>query len=383
MIYANRMILSSCLPLIMDEFDLTYTVAGFLFTSYFYLYMAMQFPAGLLGDKFGRKKVLTIGTFLWSVVAFVTSLSRSFFELFVYRALLGLTHGTYFGNDRSIVASSTPKEKRGLGQAISLMGMGIGLSTGIIVGGYLAQVVGWRMAMAILALPGFLVVIMIVRVIREVKGGSQMRVGYGKAVSDWRLWILYIIHALMLYPYWVLGSWTPKVFLEIGVKELGTASVYSSFLGFSAIPGLLLLGSLSDVFESKGWGRKLLISLSFISLALSLMLLGYAVEEGYILAASALVFMSGMFIWGLFATLYSYVADIVSVEIYGSVFGLLNAIGFISSLVAPPVTGFVRDVTGSFAWGFYVGGILALLGCLVTFGIKKGANLLTPPTLPS
>lgn len=78
---------------------------------------------------------------------------------------------------------------------------------------------------------------------------------------------------------------------------------------------------------------------------------------------------------GLFAALYSYVADTASVEIYDSVFGLLNAISFISSLIAPPITGFVRDVTGSFAWGFYIGGILAFLGCLVTLGIKKTPNL--------
>ena len=370
MVYANRMILSSCLPLIMDEFGLTYTVGGFLFTSYFYLYMAMQFPAGLLGDKFGRKRVLTIGTFLWSIVAFITSTSRTFLELFIYRALLGLTHGTYFGNDRSIVAHSTPKEKRGLGQAVSLTGMGIGLSIGVIVGGYLAQLVGWRMAMAILAVPGFLVAILILKVIREVRGGSQMKVGYSKVVSDWRLWVLYVTHFLILYPYWVLGSWTPKVFLEIGVKELGTASAYSSFLGFSAIPGLLLLGPLSDVFENRGWGRRLLISFLFIPLALSLVLLGYMIERSFVLAVLVLVFISGMCIWGLFAGLYSYVADTVSAEIYGSTFGLLNAIGFISSLIAPPVTGFVRDVTGSFAWGFYVGGILAFLGCF-TILIKR------------
>jgi len=53
------------------------------------------------------------------------------------------------------------------------------------------------------------------------------------------------------------------------------------------------------------------------------------------------------------------------------VFGLLNAVGFVSSLVAPPVTGFVRDVTGSFAWGFYVGGVLAFLGSLVILIRKR------------
>lgn len=375
MLYSNRMVLSSCLPLIMDEFGLSYAMGGLLFTAYFYLYMGMQFPAGLLGDRFGRKRMLTIGTFLWSIIAFITSLSRSLMELFVYRALLGLTQGTYFGNDRSIVAASTPKEKRGLGQAVSLTGMGFGMAIGMIGGGYLAQVMSWRTAIAIIAIPAFFVGFLIFKIIKESGGkgtetSSTLRESYGQAVKSKILWVLYLIHALIMYPYWVLGTWTPKVFLEIGVKQLSEASIYSSLLGFSAIPGLILLGSLSDRFEKSGYGRRILISLSFIPLSASVLLLAYMITTQTYLIAAILVFISGMFIWGLFAVLYSFIADITPSKIYGSVFGLLNAIGFLSSLIAPPITGAIRDITGSFAWGFYIAGFLAIMGCILTFMVK-------------
>jgi len=375
MVYANRMVFSSCLPLIMEEFNLSHTLAGLLFTAYFYLYMAMQFPAGLLGDKFGRKRVLSTGTLLWSIIALVTSLARSFYELFLYRALLGLTQGTYFGNDRSIVASYTPKDRRGLGQGVSLTGMGIGMALGMIVGGYVAEGFGWRMAIATLALPSFIAFFLILTIVKEVKGERRtmsMEKSYREAVKSRTLWTLYVIHALIMYPYWVIGTWAPKVFLEIGVKELGIASVYSSLLGISAIPGLIILGRLSDWFEKVGIGRLSLIALAFAPLTLSMFLTGYVIETlAFAVIAPVLIFVDGMFIWGLFATLYSFVADITPAKVYASIFGLLNAIGFISSLIAPSLTGVIRDVTGSFAWGFYVGGLIALAGTLLTLALKK------------
>ena len=62
--YLIRMALSSLLPPIIEEFGLSYTSAGFLSTGFFYAYLAMQLPAGVLGDRFGRKRLLLAGVLL-------------------------------------------------------------------------------------------------------------------------------------------------------------------------------------------------------------------------------------------------------------------------------------------------------------------------------
>ena len=107
-IYLLRMALAPILPPLMGEFGLTFTEAGLLATAYFYAYAAMQVPAGLLGELFGRKRVLVAGTITWAVASLLTGFTTSFAQIFAARFVAGLGMGSYFGNDRPLIAAVTP-----------------------------------------------------------------------------------------------------------------------------------------------------------------------------------------------------------------------------------------------------------------------------------
>ncbi|MGH7264047.1 MAG: MFS transporter, partial [Candidatus Rokuibacteriota bacterium] len=98
--YMIRMALSPLLEPVMAEFGLTHAQAGFLFSVFFYGYVAMQVPAGLLGDRFGRKRVLVTGVLLVAAAALLTGLGRSLAVLGLARLVTGLAQGMYFSNDR-------------------------------------------------------------------------------------------------------------------------------------------------------------------------------------------------------------------------------------------------------------------------------------------
>ena len=68
--------------------------------------------------------------------------------------------------------------------------------------------------------------------------------------------------------------------------------------------------------------------------------------------------MAGFFIWGHWAAFYALLPDIVPYEILGTAYGLTNTIHFTGSLIAPWMTGWVKDVTASFSWGLYLAGDL-------------------------
>ena len=59
--FTIRIGFSALLPLIIADLGLSYTLAGVLAGAFFWAYMAMQIPAGLLGDRFGRRRVLLLG----------------------------------------------------------------------------------------------------------------------------------------------------------------------------------------------------------------------------------------------------------------------------------------------------------------------------------
>ena len=155
-LYMVRVGMSPILVPIMEEFHLNYAQAGFLSSAVFWAYTSMQIPSGYMGDRWGRRRFLLLGTLSWSILCLLTGFVTSFALLFLVRFLTGMAEGTYFGNDRPIIAAYTPSEKMGMGQGISTMGMGFGMGFGILLAGQIAEWWGWRSVFILYAIPSII-----------------------------------------------------------------------------------------------------------------------------------------------------------------------------------------------------------------------------------
>ncbi len=373
----NYMVRSSLSPLlipIIQEFKLTYAQAGILATAFFYAYTLMQLPAGHIGDRLGRRFVLVICTSWWGLMSLLTGLANSFFSIFIFRFLTGIGEGAYFSNDRPIISAYTPERKRGFGQGISFIGLGIGMFIGILLAGWISDIFGWRAVFILYSIPSFLASLLIFLLIKEPKKGEIKKgnsVSYSLIFKNRDLWLLYIGGISGIYALWVIGTWAPAIFKEMGVKTLAQSSFYSSLLGLSAIPGLSITGLISDRLIKKGKGRKGLIAIEFFLIALFMSLLGYGLETKINLYVFIFFyFMAGFFIWGHWAAFYALLPDIVPYEILGTAYGFTNTIHFLGSIVAPWVTGWIKDFSASFSWGLYLGAIFCVLGGILILAVS-------------
>ncbi len=406
--YLVRMGLSPVLIPIMAEFQLTYVQAGLLATAFFYAYTFMQLPAGVLGDWIGKKTILVLAPIWWGLTSLATGVAPSFLLLFLARFLTGVGQGTYFGNDRPVIAAYTPVEKMGFGQGVSFTGLGMGMAIGIFLAGLIAEQWGWRMVFVLFALPSLVAGLVVQRKIQEPPRAQGVRLpGWmwclllpfppmlrGGLAADWAvlrgasllfplgfilclvqreprlrrgdLWITYLAGIAPIYCLWVVGIWAPAMFLEIGVKELSSSSLLSSVVGISAIPGLLLMGILSDRLARRGKGRKGLAALILLGLSVAMGLMGAAVaSKAPPVVLAFLVFAAGFCIWGVWAPIYALLTEISPAQIQGTSFGMNNTINFLGSLVAPIATGWVKDVSGSFAGACYLAAVIGLGGAVV------------------
>src|SRR5437870_13538895 len=75
--FVIRIGFSALLPSIIDELQLSYTRSGLLASEFFYAYVLMQIPSCLLGDRFGRRRVLLIGLVDGALAALLTGLAGS------------------------------------------------------------------------------------------------------------------------------------------------------------------------------------------------------------------------------------------------------------------------------------------------------------------
>ncbi len=375
----NYMVRASLSPLlipILQEFRLTYAQAGILATAFFYAYTFMQLPAGHLGDRFGRKVVLVLCTSWWGLMSLLTGLAHSFLFLFVFRFLTGIGEGAYFSNDRPIISAYTPEKKKGLGQGISFTGLGIGLFIGFLLAGWISDRWGWRSVFVLYAFPSFLASFLLYRLVDEpsrngLKETRERKISYSLIFRSKDLWLLYFGGISGVYALWVMGTWAPAMFKEMGVENLAQCSFYSSLMGIAAIPGLSLTGFVSDRLARRGKGRKGLIAIEFFLISFCMLVLGYGLKTKMnVYLFTIFFFLAGFFIWGHWAAFYSLLPDMVPYEILGTTYGLTNTFHFLGSLIGPWATGWVKDRTASFSWGLYLVGIFCILGGILIFTVR-------------
>lgn len=379
--YMVRAGLSPVLIPMMDDLSINYSNAGLIAAALFYAYAMMGLPGGFIGDRIGRKMVLVVCAFGWGVSSFLTGIVNSFIALFVLRFLTGMVQGIYFSNDRPVVAFYTPKEKAGLGQGISFIGLGLGMCLGIFFGGIICERLGWRWVFILYAIPSVIAALLIQKKIREPSATklkrpdganlSTVHFRMGITFRSFDLWMIYLAGIPATYGLWMLGAWAPAMFKEIGLAGLSRPSLFASMTGLSAIPGLALSGWVSDNLARKGIGRKAVLSLNFLFAAITLCCIGFTLYlkgSQYILVV--LMFFSGFFLWGLWAPLFSSISEIAPPETLGATFGLNCTVNFIGGILSPWLTGMLKDATGSFSYGCWLAAILLIMATFLVLLLK-------------
>jgi MFS family permease len=371
--YVIRMAFSPLLEPVMTEFGLSHAEGGFLFSVFFYGYVAMQVPAGFLGDRFGRKRVLVFGIVLVAGAAVVTGLSRTLAVLGLARLLTGLAQGMYFANDRPIIASATPPDRLAVGQGVSFSGLGIGTALGVLVGGALGELMPWRHAFLVLAILPLLSATLIGRLVPDPGGAVPARASSGEVASVFRLrdlWLLATAGIAPIWTQWLVGAWGPALFAEVGVQALGLSAVYASVLGIAALPGLLAVGALSDRLLRRGIPRRTLVAGMIAATAVLIAGVGVVVQaRGPVWLLALVVFACSFCFWGTWAPAYALTAELAPRRAMGIAFGVLNGVAFIGALVAPYVTGWIKDWSGSFAGGCYLAAVVCVVAVPVALAV--------------
>ena len=374
--YLVRMGFPALLPPIMQELRLSFTSAGLLSTAaFFYGYTMMQFPAGLLGDRFGRRRVLIAGLLAGALASAATGLAGAFATLLAARLLTGASQGCLFSNDRAIIAAVTPPERIALGQAVSFSGPGLGMTVGLLLSGVLGELLPWRQVFFVFAVPPVVAALLIRCFVPAppqafATGRLRPRVRRVLAVPD--VWVLGLAGMAVMWVLYALATWAPTMFLEAGVKELGRAALLASLQGIAGVAGLVVGGSAGDRALGRRGGRHAVVAASLFALTVSVAALALVVQLWRSpLALAAGLVLTAVCAWSVWGPSFALLSEAFRGDDLSTAFGIYNTICVLGAVVAPLVTGWMRDVTGSFSAGCYLSAAVAAAGAVIVLGRRR------------
>ncbi len=148
---ADNQMIAALLPDLIDSFHLSVSVAGLLVVVYSVAAAVAAFVSGTLSDHYGRRRFLIVGILLFAAASWGSSLSRTFPELMVARAVTGLAAGTLSTCSITFAADWFAYSVRG--KAIGLISSAYFAAPilGVPLAAQIADRLGWRRAFLVFA----------------------------------------------------------------------------------------------------------------------------------------------------------------------------------------------------------------------------------------
>ena len=365
--YIDRSNLSIAAPLIKDELRISASQLGILLSAFFWTYALMQIPAGWLVDRFDVKWVFATGFFVWSAATAVTGLLHGFMALLIVRVILGLGESVAFPSYGKILGGYFKEHRRGFANSMLMAGLSLGPALGMKVGGSAVGHFGWRPFFVVLGLAGLLWLAPWAAWMPR-RSAPPPSNGHTAGVLDiLRLrsaWGTCIGQSSINYYLYFLVTWLPFYLVRGRHLSLGQMANWGGLLFLMSAISATVSGKLSDRWIQAGASptlvRKGMMLFGHTGIGVFLVLTVLAPDR-LLIAALA---MTGACLGISVCNSWAISQMLAGPRMVGRWVGVQNFAGNLAGAVAPALTGFLLDRTGSFYWPFLITGVVAWIGGL-------------------
>jgi EmrB/QacA subfamily drug resistance transporter len=131
------------LPTLVRDLGATTSQLQWIIDAYILVFAGLLLTAGSLGDRFGRKRVLSAGLAVFGIASVVAAYAGSPGILIAARAFMGVGAASIMPLTLSILPNVFPPEERSKAIAVWTAGSGLGLTLGPVIGGLLLNHFWW------------------------------------------------------------------------------------------------------------------------------------------------------------------------------------------------------------------------------------------------
>jgi MFS family permease len=335
-------------PELMRTFKANATELGNLGGYYFWIYAIMQIPIGVLLDRFGARRLLTIaaGICMLGCLVFGTATKLNYAE--VGRLLVGFGSAFAAVSCFSLIAHWFPTRRFALVTGLSVAIAMLGAIGGHVPLALLVKACGWRNSMLFLCAVGGILTFFIWYIVRDQPAQlvntktavEQTSLLHGLKVTtrNPQAWLIACYGGLMYAPTIILGSLWGVTFLinQYHLTAIDAGKLISIFFMGWAL-GSPLFGWFSDYIGK----RRLVLFIGSIGALLTTLSIIYVMQLSLI-ELGCLLFMFGIFSSGFFPA-FSVMREISPSNVSGSALGFMNCLNMIGGALGQPLVGWLLD----------------------------------------
>jgi MFS family permease len=352
--FFDRQIIGGVGEGIRREWGLSDTALGLLGTVFTLLYAVFGLPLGRLSDRNERRKILSGGVFVWSLLTAASGIARNFGQLIVARLGVGVGEATCSPASTSLIGDLFPTTWRGRAMAVWMLGLPLGLGLANGAGGWILQNWGWRNAFYFAAVPGILCAAAALLMREPPRGtveehaiGDRRRDGnpFLLVLSIPTMWWVIASGALHNFNMYALGAFlSPFLIRYHHLPFVSAGWVAAAVYGFSGVVGLVGGGALADRLSKSRVDGRLIVGCGSIVICAPLMVLGLLRPGGDVWSFALLMGTGCGVMYAYYSTVYSTIHDVVEPALRGTAMALyFCAMYLLGASLGPVGTGLVSD----------------------------------------
>jgi len=345
------------LPEFIRSFHLSITDRGVINSAFFWTYAVLQIPAGWVVDRYGVKFPYFLGFAIWCLASASTALTRSIPQLIVVQVVLGAGQAVVAPASYRWIRYHFVEKERGLAVGLYMTGTKIGPAVGAPLAAWLIGMYDWRVMFVLIGLGGLVWLVPWLLLVANddrqieraaVKKDGTLPIPFGRVMASPVIWGTIVASFCYMYFVYFCMTWMPAYFMERRHLSLGKMGLYTFF----SFGGMAIVATLA------GWAADRLIGRGHnpVTVRKWFTIAGFSIATTELIGAratsleTALVFavvsLSGLGLatanyWALTQTLIPGAA-------IGRISGIQNCACSVAGIVAPILTGWLLQKTGSY-----------------------------------
>lgn len=388
--YMDRQMLSTMKASMMIDITALESAANFgrLMAIFLWIYGFMSPVAGMIADRTNRKWLIVGSLFVWSFVTLMMGYCTTFDQIYVLRALMGVSEALYIPAGLSLITDYHQGKTRSLAVGIHMTG----LYTGQALGGFGATIANqytWETTFHWFGIIGIAYSILLILFLKEstvhdtpkAPSGSLEKnnpvadafKGLGMLFTNMAFWVILLYFATPSLPGWATKNWLPTLFAEnlsMNMSEAGPLSTIT--IALSSFIGVIAGGIVSDKWVQKNIRGRVYTGAIGLALTIpALILLGYG-HNLIMIVGGGLCFGIG---FGIFdANNMPILCQFIAPRYRATAYGIMNMIGVFAGA-------FVTKLLGESTDAGNLGHDFAMLAGLVAIALVIQIIFLKPKVI--